>query len=77
MHGHRRSDCRRPPPPPPPPPPGRRRRPAAAGLLRHVGAVRLRMDGFLALSDDDFDWAMQMNFFTTLRATRAALAADG
>ena len=42
-------------------------------LVNNVGAVRLRMDGFLALDDDDFDWAMQMNFFTTLRATRAAL----
>ena len=43
-------------------------------LVNNVGAVRLRMDGFLASSDDDFEWAMQMNFYTTLRATRAALA---
>jgi NAD(P)-dependent dehydrogenase (short-subunit alcohol dehydrogenase family) len=42
-------------------------------LVNNVGAVRLRLDGFLATSDDDFQWAMQMNFFTTLRATRAAL----
>jgi len=42
-------------------------------LVNNVGAVRLRLDGFLALSDQDFEWAMEMNFFTTLRATRAAL----
>ena len=42
-------------------------------LVNNVGAVRLRMDGFLGTSDDEFDWAMQMNFFTTLRATRAVL----
>jgi NAD(P)-dependent dehydrogenase (short-subunit alcohol dehydrogenase family) len=35
--------------------------------------VRLRLEGFLATSDEEFDWAMQMNFFTALRATRAAL----
>lgn len=43
-------------------------------LVNNVGAVKLRMHGFLALGDADFDWAMQLNFFTTLRATRAALA---
>jgi NAD(P)-dependent dehydrogenase (short-subunit alcohol dehydrogenase family) len=43
-------------------------------LVNNVGAVRLRLDGFLALDDDDFRWAFDMNFFTTLRATRAALA---
>ena len=42
-------------------------------LVNNVGAVRLRLDGFLALSDDDFQWALDLNFFTTLRATRAAL----
>jgi NAD(P)-dependent dehydrogenase (short-subunit alcohol dehydrogenase family) len=41
-------------------------------LVNNVGAVRLRLDGFVATSDDDFQWAMQMNFFTTLRATRRA-----
>jgi NAD(P)-dependent dehydrogenase (short-subunit alcohol dehydrogenase family) len=44
-------------------------------LVNNVGAVRMRIDGFLATSDDEFDWAMKMNFFTTLRATRAALPA--
>ena len=33
----------------------------------------MRLDGFLGTSDDEFAWAMQMNFFTTLRASRAAL----
>jgi NAD(P)-dependent dehydrogenase (short-subunit alcohol dehydrogenase family) len=42
-------------------------------LVNNVGAVRLRVEGFLATSDEDFEWAMQMNFFTALRATRAAL----
>jgi NAD(P)-dependent dehydrogenase (short-subunit alcohol dehydrogenase family) len=42
-------------------------------LVNNVGAVRIRVDGFLATSDEDFEWALQMNFFTGLRATRAAL----
>ena len=42
-------------------------------LVNNVGAVRIRVDGFLATSDDEFAWALQMNFFTGLRATRAAL----
>jgi NAD(P)-dependent dehydrogenase (short-subunit alcohol dehydrogenase family) len=42
-------------------------------LVNNVGAVRIRLDGFLATSDEEFEWALQMNFFTALRATRAAL----
>jgi NAD(P)-dependent dehydrogenase (short-subunit alcohol dehydrogenase family) len=42
-------------------------------LINNVGAVKLRLEGFLATSDDDFEWAMRMNFFTALRATRAAV----
>ena len=42
-------------------------------LVNNVGAVRLRMDGFLGTSDDEFAWAMEMNFFSALRATRAVL----
>jgi NAD(P)-dependent dehydrogenase (short-subunit alcohol dehydrogenase family) len=42
-------------------------------LVNNVGGVRLRLDGFLALDDADFQWALDLNFFTTLRATRAAL----
>ena len=33
-------------------------------LVNNVGGVRLRLDGFLAMTDDDFQWAMQMNFFS-------------
>jgi NAD(P)-dependent dehydrogenase (short-subunit alcohol dehydrogenase family) len=44
-------------------------------LVNNVGAVRLRLQGFLGTSDDEFEWAMQMNFFAALRATRAALTA--
>jgi NAD(P)-dependent dehydrogenase (short-subunit alcohol dehydrogenase family) len=43
-------------------------------LVNNVGAVRIRVDGFLGTSDEEFEWALQMNFFTGLRATRAALA---
>ena len=43
-------------------------------LVNNVGATRIRLDGFLAVDDEQFEWAMQMNFFTTLRASRAALA---
>ncbi|HEX4009511.1 MAG TPA: SDR family oxidoreductase [Solirubrobacteraceae bacterium] len=42
-------------------------------LVNNVGAVRIRVDGFLATSDQEFEWALQMNFFTGLRATRGAL----
>jgi NAD(P)-dependent dehydrogenase (short-subunit alcohol dehydrogenase family) len=44
-------------------------------LVNNVGAVRMRTKGFLGTSDEDFAWAMQMNFFIALRASRAALAA--
>jgi NAD(P)-dependent dehydrogenase (short-subunit alcohol dehydrogenase family) len=43
-------------------------------LVNNVGAVRIRVDGFLGTDDDEFQWALDMNFFTGLRATRAALA---
>lgn len=42
-------------------------------LVNNVGAVRLRMEGFLGTSDAEFAWAMELNFFAALRATRAAL----
>jgi NAD(P)-dependent dehydrogenase (short-subunit alcohol dehydrogenase family) len=44
-------------------------------LVNNVGAVRMRTKGFLGTSDEDFAWAMQMNFFIALRARRAALTA--
>jgi len=42
-------------------------------LVNNVGAVRLRLEGFLGTSDEEFEWAMQMNFFIALRASRAAI----
>jgi len=42
-------------------------------LVNNVGGVRLRLNGFLGTSDEEFEWAMQMNFFAALRATRAAI----
>jgi len=42
-------------------------------LVNNMGAVRLRLAGFLGTSDEEFEWAMQMNFFSSLRATRAAI----
>jgi NAD(P)-dependent dehydrogenase (short-subunit alcohol dehydrogenase family) len=42
-------------------------------LVNNVGGVRLRTEGFLAIGDAEFEWALRMNFFTTLRATRAVL----
>ncbi len=42
-------------------------------LVNNVGAVRLRLDGFLGTSDEEFEWALRLNFFTALRAIRAAI----
>jgi NAD(P)-dependent dehydrogenase (short-subunit alcohol dehydrogenase family) len=44
-------------------------------LVNNVGAVRMRLEGFFGTSDEEFEWAMQMNFFIALRTTRAALKA--
>jgi NAD(P)-dependent dehydrogenase (short-subunit alcohol dehydrogenase family) len=44
-------------------------------LVNNVGAVKIRTEGFFGTSDEEFEWAMQMNFFIALRATRAALEA--
>ncbi len=43
-------------------------------LVNNVGGVHPRLDGFLSLSDEDFEASLQLNFFTALRATRAAVA---
>jgi NAD(P)-dependent dehydrogenase (short-subunit alcohol dehydrogenase family) len=43
-------------------------------LVNNVGGVKLRLDGFLEISDEDFETALQLNFFAALRATRAAVA---
>jgi NAD(P)-dependent dehydrogenase (short-subunit alcohol dehydrogenase family) len=42
-------------------------------LVNNLGAVRIRTDGFLGTSDDEFAWAMEVNFFVAVRATRAVL----
>jgi len=42
-------------------------------LVNNMGAVRLRLSGFLGTSDEEFEWALRMNFFSALRATRAAI----
>jgi NAD(P)-dependent dehydrogenase (short-subunit alcohol dehydrogenase family) len=44
-------------------------------LVNNVGGVQLRLDGFLATTDADFEAALELNFFSALRATRAAVAA--
>jgi NAD(P)-dependent dehydrogenase (short-subunit alcohol dehydrogenase family) len=43
-------------------------------LVNNVGAAHVRLDGFMSLTDADFEESLQMNFFAALRATRAALA---
>ena len=45
----------------------------SAILVNNVGAVRPRLDGFLALTDDDWMWALTINFLAAVRTTRAAL----
>lgn len=44
-------------------------------LVNNVGAVRMRLDGFLGTSDAEFEWALQMNFFIALKTIRAAIPA--
>jgi NAD(P)-dependent dehydrogenase (short-subunit alcohol dehydrogenase family) len=43
-------------------------------LVNNVGGVHTRVDGFLSVSDEDFERSLQLNFFAALRATRAAVA---
>ena len=43
-------------------------------LVNNIGAARMRLEGFLATTDADFEWSLQINFFTALRATRASIA---
>jgi NAD(P)-dependent dehydrogenase (short-subunit alcohol dehydrogenase family) len=42
-------------------------------LVNNVGAARLRMKGFLDVTDDDFMWSLEINLFTMLRTSRAVL----
>jgi NAD(P)-dependent dehydrogenase (short-subunit alcohol dehydrogenase family) len=43
-------------------------------LVNNVGAVHPRLNGFLDVSDEDFEASLQLNFFAAVRATRAAVA---
>jgi NAD(P)-dependent dehydrogenase (short-subunit alcohol dehydrogenase family) len=43
-------------------------------LVNNVGGVKLRTEGFLSLADADFEASLQLNFFSALRAIRAAVA---
>ncbi|WP_244932302.1 SDR family oxidoreductase [Nocardioides sp. W7] len=42
-------------------------------LVNNVGAVRPRLDGFLALSDDYWEWTLTINFLVAVRTMRAAI----
>lgn len=42
-------------------------------LVNNVGAVRPRVDGFLATTDADWEWTLTINLLAAVRATRAAL----
>jgi NAD(P)-dependent dehydrogenase (short-subunit alcohol dehydrogenase family) len=44
-------------------------------LVNNVGAVRPRLDGFLAITDADLERSLQLNYLAALRATRAAVEA--
>jgi NAD(P)-dependent dehydrogenase (short-subunit alcohol dehydrogenase family) len=44
-------------------------------LVNNVGGVQLRLDGFVNVSDADFQASLELNFFSALRAMRAAVAA--
>jgi NAD(P)-dependent dehydrogenase (short-subunit alcohol dehydrogenase family) len=43
-------------------------------LVNNVGGVHPRVDGFMSITDADFEASFQLNFFAALRAPRAALA---
>jgi len=40
-------------------------------VINNVGGVRPRVGGFLSLTDDDWTWALNINFFSAVRTTRA------
>jgi NAD(P)-dependent dehydrogenase (short-subunit alcohol dehydrogenase family) len=42
-------------------------------LVNNVGGVRPRTGGFLSVTDDDWTWALTINFLAAVRTTRAAL----
>jgi len=42
-------------------------------LVNNVGAVRPRLYGFVAVTDEDWTWALTINFMAAVRTMRAAL----
>jgi NAD(P)-dependent dehydrogenase (short-subunit alcohol dehydrogenase family) len=42
-------------------------------LVNNVGGVRPRTGGFVGVSDDDWQWAWEVNLLSAVRATRAAV----
>ena len=42
-------------------------------LVNNVGGVRPRLGGFGSVTDDDWTWALDINFLAAVRVTRAAL----
>ena len=42
-------------------------------LVNNVGAVQPRVDGFLGVTDEDWEWTLTLNLLSAVRATRAAL----
>lgn len=42
-------------------------------LVNNVGAVRPRVEGFLAMTDADWDWTFTVNLMAAVRTTRSAL----
>jgi NAD(P)-dependent dehydrogenase (short-subunit alcohol dehydrogenase family) len=42
-------------------------------LVNNVGGVRPRTEGFPAVTDDDWQWALDLNLLSAVRATRAAV----
>lgn len=42
-------------------------------LVNNVGGVHPRTDGFLKVSDADWQWALELNLYSAIRATRAAI----
>jgi NAD(P)-dependent dehydrogenase (short-subunit alcohol dehydrogenase family) len=42
-------------------------------LVNNVGGVHPRTEGFAGVTDDDWQWAMEVNLFSAVRATRAAV----
>ncbi len=42
-------------------------------LVNNGGAVRPRLEGFVALTDEDWEWALTINFLAAVRTMRAAI----